>query len=84
MWRMKNKRLINEFSAPILSRTMKWNIILRQTTSSINSDLSMSYHFIFFISSYGNCVNVRKRETGFYMSLYPTRNKFDESVELKF
>ena len=43
MWRMKNETLINEFSAPILSRTMKWNIILRQTTSSINSDLSMSY-----------------------------------------
>ena len=58
---------MNEFLEPILSRTMKYESYL-----------------VFFISSYGNWVNVKNRERvlhSLFLSLYPTRNTFDESVD---
>ena len=45
-------------------------------------------YLIFFILSYGNWFNVKKNREwilySLFLSPYPTRNKFNESVELKF
>ena len=63
---MKNKSLMNEFLEPVLSRT------------------NNESYLVFFISSYGNWVNVKNRERvlhSLFLSPYPTRNTFEESVD---
>ena len=69
MWRMKNKSLVNEFLEPILSRAMKYEN--HPGTNNQYYKLWLKYeplsYLIFFISSFGNWVNVKKIESGFFI-----------------